>query len=214
MVITFRCRETSGSTSFAFVLNATISIDVARQNRSGRRNHCFNPGSRNQVCQIRDKVVQVFDTVMCDNPNVEQALGVSLVDIGTTAKKDLTELSNFIDEYLQALLSGIKITNGLANGAGDVFSKANFAGWPVVIVAGALFLLPAFFIIGVGFAMMNIRVRLFQLVLSYFLLPIFTAVIMLCIILCCVLLPLSAANSGEIYLYDQLLFLTLHVFIF
>lgn len=157
--------------------------------------------------RIRDKVVDIFHTVMCDDPNVEKQLGVNLVDIGVESKMALNMLSNFIYDYLVAFRSGLNSANKLTQSAEAAFAETHLVGWPVLVLAVALFIMPALFVIGVGFAIMDVRIRTYQLMLSYVILPSFALMICLCIIGCCVLIPIGAMNSGEIkrdlFVYSQ-----------
>ncbi|KAL7464482.1 hypothetical protein ACHAXS_004819, partial [Conticribra weissflogii] len=145
--------------------------------------------------KIRDKVVDVFHTVMCDDPEVEEQLGINLVDVAIETRMALNALANFVYDYLLALRQGLAKAMSLAVGAETAFSEVQLVGWPVLVLAVALFILPAIFVIGVGFAMLDIKIKLFQLLLSYVFLPIFTVVISLCIIGCCVLLPVGVVNA-------------------
>jgi hypothetical protein len=147
--------------------------------------------------KIRDKVVYLFDTVICDAVDLESTLGVSLSDLKERARDDLNKLSNFIYDSLAALLSGIDTANNLTESAESVVSEIRLGGWPAILVSGLLFILPSFFVVGVFCALKNIRAKRFQQYLSYVILPMFMGVIGFCIILCCVLIPVAAMNAGE-----------------
>jgi hypothetical protein len=147
--------------------------------------------------EIRDKVVYLFDTVICDAVDIEDTLGVKLNDLKTTARDDLNQLSNFLYESLEALLAGINTANDLTTSAEGVVSEIRLGGWPAILVAGFLFILPSFFVVGVSFAFANIKAKRFQLYLSYVILPMFMGVVGFCIIVCCFLIPVAAINAGE-----------------
>mmetsp|Transcript_21496 Transcript_21496/g.45206 ORF Transcript_21496/g.45206 Transcript_21496/m.45206 type:complete len:621 (+) Transcript_21496:300-2162(+) len=145
--------------------------------------------------KIRDKVVDVFHTVMCDDPEVEEQLGINLVDVAIETRMALNALANFVYDYLLALRQGLAKAMSLTVGAETAFSEIQLVGWPVLVLAVALFILPAIFVIGTGFAMLDIKIKWFQLALSYFFLPVFVVVISLCIIGCCILLPVGVVNA-------------------
>lgn len=140
--------------------------------------------------KIRDKVVELFGTIQCNNLS-----GIDLYGLGKEATDDLNDLSGFIYEYASALINGITLSKGLSDSAEKVFAEVNLSGLPLFIMSGALFVLPAFFVVGVGLAMMEIRLPKFQMMLTYIILPTFTTVVLIAVVLCSVLLPLGAANS-------------------
>eukprot|EP00804_Cyclotella_cryptica_P015932 CCRYP_019191-RD/>CCRYP_019191-RD protein AED:0.06 eAED:0.06 QI:216/1/1/1/1/1/5/27/582 len=145
--------------------------------------------------KIRDKVVYLFDTVICDAIDTEDTLGVNFNDLKTTARDDLNQLSSFLYESLDALLAGIDTANALTTSAEDVVSEIRLGGWPAILVAGFLFILPSFFVVGVSFAFANLTAKRFQLYMSYVILPMFICVVGFCIIVCCILIPMAAMNA-------------------
>jgi NhaP-type Na+/H+ or K+/H+ antiporter len=147
--------------------------------------------------QIRDKVVYLFDTVICDSVDIENTLGVSISDLKSKARDDLNQLSNFLYDSLSAMLSGISMANNLTTSAESVVSEIRLGGWPAILVSGLLFILPAFFVVGVSCAFKNIRAKKFQLYLSYIVLPMFMGVIGFCAVVCCILIPVAAMNAGK-----------------
>ena len=149
-----------------------------------------------QSVKIRDKVMYLFDTVLCES--IESA-GISLGDLKETAREDLNQLSNFLYDSLVAFLSGIDTVDNLTTSAESVVSEVRLLDWPAILVSGLLFILPAFFVVGVYCAFKNVTAKRFEMYLSYVVLPLFMGVICFCIIVCCVLIPVAAVNAGETF---------------
>jgi len=145
-----------------------------------------------QSVKIRDKVMYLFDTVLCES--IANA-GISLGDLKETAREDLNQLSNFLYDSLVALLSGIDTVDNLTTSAESVVSEARLLDWPAILVSGLLFILPAFFVVGVYCAFKKFTAKRFETYLSYVVLPLFMGVICFCIIVCCVLIPVAAVNA-------------------
>ena len=59
----------------------------------------------------------------------------------------------------------------------------------------ALFILSFFLVSGVGFAMLNINIKLYQKTLTYFVMPLFVITIIVSCIVCCAILPISASSA-------------------
>lgn len=147
--------------------------------------------------KIRDKIVYLFDAVICDAVDIESTLGVSFSDLKSRARDDLNKLSDFLYNSLVALISGINTANNLTGSAEKVVSEIRLGGWPAILVSGLLFILPAFFVVGVSCAFKNVRAKRFQQYLSYIILPMFICVIGFCIVVCCILIPLATMNAGK-----------------
>ena len=157
-----------------------------------------------QSVKIRDKVVYLFDTVICDAIDIESTIGLSLSDLKYRARDDLNQLANFLYDSLGALLSGIATANDLTASAESLVSEIRLGGWPAILVSGLLFILPSFFVVGVIFAFKSISAKRFQLYLSYVILPMFMGVIGFCVVVCCILIPLAVVNAGKIATMSRL----------
>jgi hypothetical protein len=147
-----------------------------------------------QSIKIRDKVFYLSNTVMCDSVDIKNALQASISE----AKDDLNELSNFFHGSIDALLSGINTVNNLTTRASDVVSEIRFGGWPAILVSGFLFILPAFFVVGVSMSIANVKAQQFSTYLSYVILPMFIGVVGFCIVVCCIMIPVAVMNGGEL----------------
>lgn len=143
--------------------------------------------------KIRDQVIDLFDTEIC----YFITLGDAFSDLKSRARDDLSKLSDFLYDSLVALLSGIDTANNLTSRAESLVSEIRLGGWPAILVSGLLFILPAFFVVGVACAFKNVRAKRFQQCLNYVILPLFTGVIGFCIVACCILIPIAVMNAGK-----------------
>ena len=62
-------------------------------------------------------------------------------------------------------------------------------------MSAGLFILPSFFVIGVGLAMLDIDSKTYQNALTYFFMPVFAVTIIVCYIVCAAMLPISATTA-------------------
>ncbi|KAL9185990.1 hypothetical protein ACHAXT_005228 [Thalassiosira profunda] len=145
--------------------------------------------------QIRDAAVAELDNLCPADQNIGDAIGMDIVGIAAQAQSDLTMLANFIRDGLETLNENLELVRGFTDSANATIEVVDFWGWQMKLLAAGLFILPAFLAFGVGLVSMGMDSKRYQKCLTYFLMPLFTVVIICSCIVCCAMLPVSASSA-------------------
>jgi hypothetical protein len=179
------------------VNNATMSMSESLQEVKGMLEEVEGIARNleevgNTSIDIRDAAISELDSICPANPNIGDLVGFDIMAIANDAKDDLTMLADFIKEGLVTLDETLILVRDSTDNASSFMHNVNFWGWQMKLVAAGLFMLPAFFGVGVGLVMLNRDVKPYQMTLSYILLPLFIMTIIACCVVCCLILPFAA----------------------
>lgn len=145
--------------------------------------------------QIRDAAVEELEEFCPDNPRLDEQTGVNFMEIANSAKADLTNLANFIEDGLAVLNPVLKQVQVAADDADDILEKVDLWGWQAKLLVIALFVLPSCLVVGVGLVMLGVDIPMYQKFLTYLIMPLFAVTIICCYIFSSAILPLSAVSA-------------------
>ena len=145
--------------------------------------------------EIRNDTMKALNNLCPANPNITDMAGVDVMAIAHQAKTDLTMLANFIRDGLEALNKNLALLREYTNSASDATHTIEFWDWQMKLLCSGLFILPLFLVAGVVLALLELDVKPYQHLLTYFFMPLFAVAIISSFIVCCAMLPISAATA-------------------
>jgi len=144
---------------------------------------------------IRDAAVAELDMICPQNPDIAETVGIDINGIADQARSDLTDLATFINEGLAVLDKNLETSETFSEDLDNGLQAVQFWSWEFKLLSAGLFILPSFFVIGVGFAMLDIDSKTYQNALTYFFMPVFAVAIIVCYVVCAAMLPISATAA-------------------
>jgi len=145
--------------------------------------------------EIRDAAVQELNQICPANPNIADMAGIDIMSIASKARNDLTELANFINDGIEILNENLDLAVNYAENVENGIQSAHLWGWQMKLLSAGLFILPSFFIIGVGLVILDIDLLFYQNAMTYFFMPLFAMTVIVCYIVCAATLPISATAA-------------------
>jgi hypothetical protein len=145
--------------------------------------------------QIRDDAVIQLNEICPANTNIGELIGLDIIQIANTAKMDLINLADFINDGLITLETNIDLVQNITYTTNTVLDGIDFWGWQMKLISIGLFIFPALFALGVGLVMLKMHIQPYLCALSYCFMPAFAVTIIACYVICCLVLPLSAITA-------------------
>jgi hypothetical protein len=148
-----------------------------------------------KAIEIRNDTMNALNNLCPANPNITDLAGVDIMDIAHQAKSDLTMLANFIRDGLETLNKNLSLLRIYTNSVSDATHTIEFWDWQMKLLCSGLFILPLFLVAGVCLVLLELDVKPYQHLLTYFFMPLFTITIIASFIVCCAMLPVSAVTA-------------------
>ena len=145
--------------------------------------------------EIRNDTMKALNNLCPANPNIADMAGIDIMGIAQEARSDLTMLANFIRDGLETLHTNLDLLREYTNSASDATHTIDFWDWQMKLLCSGLFIIPLFLVAGVCLGHLELDVKPYQHLLTYFFMPLFTITIIASFIVCCAMLPVSAATA-------------------
>ena len=145
--------------------------------------------------EIRDAAVAQLDNLCPADPNIGDTIGMDIVGIAEQAQTDLTMLADFIADGLAVLNENLATVRTFTDSASNATKQVQFWDWEMKLLAAGLFILPSFLAVGVGLVMLDLDIKAYQSLLTYFFMPLFVLTTIACYVVCCAVLPISATSA-------------------
>ena len=148
-----------------------------------------------KAIEIRNDTMNALNNLCPNNPNITDMAGVDIMGIAHQAKSDLTMLANFIRDGVETLNKNLSLLRIYTNRVNDATHTIEFWDWQMKLLCSGMFILPLFLVAGVCLVLLELDVKPYQHLLTYFFMPLFTITIIASFIVCCAMLPISAVTA-------------------